>query len=358
MSRATSARSVARCVSRVRRGAGRSRGARAVAARPAGAAEVARVHYGCDASRRSVAAPDGGAWVLVERGGGANAIGRAQRRRDALPHGRRSTRSVDGAAIGPDGQAWFRTGWSADLRAWTATARLTSVGHAAGPRGHDPRRRRSRPAPDGRLWARDVARSATIAHVSAAGRRSTLTCTEDAARCRERSAGRSPMERASRRRACGSPTPAATGSCASRPPGADRRIACPTTTSRTALAADAGRRHVVRRRRPAVGHVDAAGAVTHLAAPRRARRRERRRRRARRQRLVRARAAASSPAWRPPAADPDAGSGARYAGGRRSRRRPVAGEPGAAGAHRDHGTGRRLRRDAAGAARDRGGRRR
>ena len=40
-----------------------------------------------------VAGPDGGAWVLVERGGGANAIGRAMRRRP-LPHdrGRRGAR--------------------------------------------------------------------------------------------------------------------------------------------------------------------------------------------------------------------------------------------------------------------------
>ncbi len=52
-----------------------------------------------------VAAPDGGAWSLVERGGGANAVGRANA--DDRFRTTAVDEELDGAAIGPDGQAWF-----------------------------------------------------------------------------------------------------------------------------------------------------------------------------------------------------------------------------------------------------------
>src|SRR4051812_41563428 len=74
---------------------------------PAHAADVAHVRLG-STIKALVAAPDGGAWVRVERAHDG-ALGRA------FADGRFATARVDdlllgAGAVGPDGQAWFTSG--------------------------------------------------------------------------------------------------------------------------------------------------------------------------------------------------------------------------------------------------------
>src|SRR3954453_2683354 len=96
----------------------------AVFAAPAHAADVTRVPLG-STIHELVTAADGGAWVSILPTGnglgpapGPAAIGRA------TPDGAFTTARLAGdlrsAALGPDGQAWFRRGQNAFVRSDTA----------------------------------------------------------------------------------------------------------------------------------------------------------------------------------------------------------------------------------------------
>lgn len=99
---------------------------------PAQAQDVARVGLGSTLGEL-IAAPDGGAWIGIDRGRGDSAIGRAK------PEGAFTTTRVSGnvghGTLGPDGLAWFTTGGRALLRVGTdgAVARVPTTRYVAGP---------------------------------------------------------------------------------------------------------------------------------------------------------------------------------------------------------------------------------
>ena len=130
-------------------------------ATPAQAADVTRVRLGSSITDL-VTGPDGGAWVQITRDRGDEAIGRA------TPDGRFSTARVEqypeAAALGPDGQAWFKL----DAREFV---RSDGVGRQTSVRLPGSRPFLGQPmatGADGTLWALTVP-DHRFAHITPAG---------------------------------------------------------------------------------------------------------------------------------------------------------------------------------------------
>jgi streptogramin lyase len=114
-------------------------------ATPAHAGVVAEVKLGSSLGDLVVGS-DGGAWVFIERPG-PDAVGRAE------PDGRFRTAATDefglGAALGPDGNAWFRAGPGRFLRA-DARDTLDTIGEDD---SRNPLQSALAIGPDGTLWS-------------------------------------------------------------------------------------------------------------------------------------------------------------------------------------------------------------
>src|SRR4051812_25546505 len=128
---------------------------------PARAADVARVNLGSKIDAL-VAGPEGGAWVRVKRRDDT-ALARASadgRFVSAAVDG-----LVDGGALGPDGQAWFRSGLRGLVR-MDAAGRLTDVGPL--PESGDSLEDVFATGADGTLWAA-TSEIRSLAHVTPQG---------------------------------------------------------------------------------------------------------------------------------------------------------------------------------------------